>query len=224
MDNETTERFVILKRVSTNKQGQSGLGLDAQQRDIDLFLSQIKNPVVVEELIEVQSGGNNDRPILEKALQICRKTKSQLLVSKVDRLTRDLETLARIVKDKTVKIRIASLPNADNFQIHLFGCLASQEKEFVSLRTKAALAAFKKKHPDRKLGNPNIAQMNKIRKNEARRFAEEHSGLIGSLRKKGKTLREICVILNDADMKTRNGGSYHPIQVSRILKRSLVCA
>ena len=166
----------------------------------------------------MESGAANSRPVLEQALDMCRKHKSSLLVQKVDRITRDLEVLARIVKDPEVTVRVASLPNADNFQIHLFGCLAAQEREFISQRTKAALAAAKARGVV--LGNPRIAEINRHRKHQARRFADQHSNLIWSLRNKGRTLREICEVLNDAGITTAKGGAFHPVQVSRILKRS----
>ena len=89
--------------------------------------------------MEVESGAASDRPVLESALALCRKHKATLLVQKVDRLSRDLELLARLLKDKAVPVKVAQLPNADNFQLHLFGCLAAQEREFISARTKASL-------------------------------------------------------------------------------------
>ena len=140
MEDRTTSKFVVLLRVSTTKQGANGLGIDAQKRDIDLFLKQQENPEVVAELVEVESGAAKEREVLEQALTLCREHQASLLVQKVDRITRDLEVLARIVKDKQVPVKVACLPNADNFQIHLFGCLAAQEREFISTRTKAALA------------------------------------------------------------------------------------
>ena len=184
-----------------------------------MFLDSLpETPEVVAEFIEVESGAKQSRPVLEDALDACRKQGATLLVQKVDRITRDLEVLARIVKDPTVKLRVASLPNADNFQIHLFGCLASQEREFISTRTKAALAAAKAKGV--RLGNPQLAEMNRTRKRKAQQFADQHSNLIQSLRNKGKTLRQICEVLNDAGFRTARGGVFHPVQVTRILRRS----
>ena len=218
MEDRTTSKFVVLLRVSTTKQGANGLGIDAQKRDIDLFLKQQENPEVVAELVEVESGAAKEREVLEQALTLCREHQATLLVQKVDRITRDLEVLARIVKDKQVPVKVACLPNADNFQIHLFGCLAAQEREFISTRTKAALASAKKRGVQ--LGNPRLAEMNRIRKNQAKHFADQNSNLIWSLRNTGKTLRQICEVLNDAGITTRTGGLFHPSQVSRILKRS----
>lgn len=214
------EKFVVLLRVSTESQGGNGLGIAAQRRDIDLFLNQHPDATVLKELVEVQSGAKElqDRPVLQEALVLCRKHKASLLVQKVDRITRDMEVLARIVKDPQVSLKVASLPNADNFQIHLFGCLAAQEREFISTRTRKALAEAKARGVQ--LGNPNLAELNRTRKHQAREFADQHSNLIWSLRSKGKTLREICEVLNDAGIKTRNGAKFFPAQVSRILKRS----
>jgi len=170
--------------------------------------------------VEVESGGKElrDRPVLQEALTLCRKHKAALLVQKVDRITRDMEVLARVVKDPQVTLKVASLPNADNFQIHLFGCLAAQEREFISTRTKAALAECKARGI--RLGNPRLAELNRTRKQQARQFADQHSNLLQSLRNNGRTLREICDVLNDAGMKTAQGSMFHPVQVHRILKRS----
>ena len=219
MEDVPHQRFVVLLRVSTHLQGAEGHGVAAQRRDIQLFLNSLQEtPEVVAEFVEVESGAKETRPVLEEALRICREQKVSLLVQKVDRITRDLEVLARIVKDPEVKLRVASLPNADNFQIHLFGCLAAQEREFISTRTKAALAAAKAKGVV--LGNPQLAEMNRTRKRMARQFADQHSNLIWSLRNKGRTLREICEVLNDAGISTAKGGVFHPVQVTRILRRS----
>ena len=219
MANVPTQKFVTLLRVSTKSQGSDGHGIAAQRRDIQLFLNSLQEtPQVVAEFIEVESGAKHSRPVLEDALSACRENDATLLVQKVDRITRDLEVLARIVKDPTVRLRVASLPNADNFQIHLFGCLAAQEREFISTRTKAALASAKAAGVQ--LGNPQLAEMNRTRKRQARQFADQHSNLIWSLRNKGKTLREICAVLNDAGITSAKGGMFHPVQVSRILKRS----
>ena len=222
MQTVPTNRFVVLLRVSTKSQGADGLGIDAQRRDIQIFLNQHSNPQVISELVEVESGASTERPVLKEVLNLCRRHKAALLVQKVDRITRDIECLARIVKDKQVQLRVASLPHADNFQIHLYGALASQEREFISQRTKAALASAKERGV--RLGNPQLAEMNLTRKRSARQFADQHSNLIWSLRNKGKTLREICSVLNDAGITTARGGVFHPVQVTRILRRSLEVA
>jgi len=213
------QKFVVLLRVSTHSQGADGHGVAAQRRDIQIFLDGLDGaPEVIRELVEVESGASASRPVLEEALDLCRRHKASLLVQKVDRITRDLEVLARIVKDPLVTVRVASLPNADNFQIHLFGCLAAQEREFISTRTKAALAAAKERGVQ--LGNPRIAEMNSARKRTARKFADKHAPLIWSLRNKGRTLQEIADVLNESGFTTARGCQFFPAQVGTILKRT----
>jgi len=95
--------------------------------------------------------------------------------------------------------------------------IKGQPTQRSSSRTKAALAECKARGI--RLDNPRLAELNRTRKQQARQFADQHSNLIQSLRNKGRTLREICDVLNDAGMKTPQGGMFHPIQVHRILKR-----
>ena len=122
--------------------------------------------------VEVESGANNERPELETALNLCRATGAYLLVQKVDRLSRDVEFIAKLVKDKRVTLRVANLPNADNFQIHLFAAISAQEREFISQRTKASTMAAAKRNGKR-FGNPKLAELNKTRRYEAKTFASE---------------------------------------------------
>ena len=210
---------MVLLRVSTHSQGADGHGVAAQRRDIQIFLDGLDSaPEVIRELVEVESGASASRPVLEEALDLCRRHKASLLVQKVDRITRDLEVLARIVKDPLVTVRVASLPNADNFQIHLFGCLAAQEREFISTRTKAALAAARERGV--RLGNPRIAEMNSSRKRTARKFAYVHAPVVWSLHNKGRSNQEIADVLNESGFTTPRGCRFHRSQVSAILKRS----
>ena len=217
-----SHRFVILKRVSTQKQGADGLGIAAQQRDIELFLQQHPEATVLKELVEVESGGKElrDRPVLQEAMDLCRSTNSTLLVAKLSRLSRDAAFVLTLMKDSSIQFKVAAMPDADNFQLGIYALLNQQEREQISTRTKAALAAAKARGV--KLGNPkNLENWNRTRKRSARQFADQHSNLIWSLRNKGKTLREICSVLNDAGITTARGGVFHPVQVTRILRRSL---
>ena len=122
-----------------------------------------------------------------------------------------------MVKDKSLNFRIANLPNADNFQIHLFASLAAAEREFISLRTKAALREWKAKNPGRKLGNPNIASINKTRKYKARKFADGISNVIIPLRKRGMTYQQIANTLNDMQLTTPKGCKFYPSQVKNVI-------
>ena len=111
-------RFVVLLRVSTEKQGADGLGVAAQRRDIDLFLQQHPQATVIKELVEVESGGKelSERPVLQKAMDLCRSTNSILLVAKLSRLSRDAAFVLTLMKDTTIQFKVAAMPDADNFQ------------------------------------------------------------------------------------------------------------
>ena len=219
MASGTTNDFVVLLRISTAKTGGiDSNGIASQRRDINLFLQQQHNPRVIQEFVEVESGAAKERPLLEQAIKCCQKHRCPLLVQKVDRLTRDVETLGRLTKMKNLDIKIASLPNADNFQIHLYGILASQEREFISQRVRAGMREAKNRGV--KFGNPKLAELNKTRKHQARIHAYEHADLIKNLRSEQKTYRQICELLNSSGIKTRTGKSFHPVQIHRILKRA----
>ena len=218
-----TTKFVLYLRISTAKSGGvDSNGIAAQQRDLNLYLSTQTNAEVIGTFTDVMSGAKSDRPELTKALDLCRKTGAYLLSQKVDRVSRDVEFWARLVKDKSLNFRIASLPNADNFQIHLFAAMAQQEREFISLRTRAALREWKAKNPNKKLGNPNIASINKNRKYKARQFVNGISNVIMPLRDRGMTYQQIANTLNDMKMTTPKGCKFYPSQVKNVISRSLV--
>ena len=219
----TTTKFVLYLRISTAKSGGvDSNGIAAQQRDLNLYLSTQTNAEVIGTFTDVMSGAKSDRPELTKALELCRKTGAYLLAQKVDRLSRDVEFIAKLVKDKSVQLRIANLPNADNFQIHLFASLGAAEREFISLRTKSALREWKAKNPNKKLGNPNLAAMNKTRKYKARKFADGMSNVIMPLRKRGMTCQQIANTLNDMKMTTPKGCKFYPSQVKNVISQALV--
>ena len=214
-------RFVVLLRVSTEKQGADGLGVAAQRRDIDLFLQQHPEATVLKELVEVESGGKElrDRPVLQESMDLCRSTNSTLLVAKLSRLSRDAAFVLTLMKDSSIQFKVAAMPSATNLQLGIYALLNEEERRSCSIRTRAALAAAKARGV--KLGNPkNLENWNRTRKKASRKFSDQHSNLIWSLRNKGRTLREICEVMNDAGITTAKGGVFHPVQVTRILRRS----
>lgn len=216
------KRYVVYTRVSTADQGKSGLGLEAQERDIELFLKTYHGPDTPYECLaafrDVQSGGDDDRPELAKALALARKEKAEVLVAKLDRLSRDVAFIAQTMKQAT--IRVASMPHADNFQLHIYAALAEQEREFISKRTKAAL----KVASDRgvKLGGmrDKTMQRNAAIQAKANKEAEKLIKLIGPMRKGGKSLGAIAEALNGMSVPTSRGGSWTAMQVSRVLDRA----
>ncbi len=214
-------QYVTYKRVSTAEQGRSGLGLDAQDRDIQLYLESYSEVPfeIIASFVDVESGGNDDRPELAKAIALAKRTGAELLVAKLDRLSRDVAFVATLLKDKRLSFRVASMPHADKFQLHIYAALAEQERDFISRRTKAALAAAKAK--GKVLGGLRDATMkrNDVVKQDAQRRAVDLQGVLLPMRQAGKSLREIAGELSRLGIKTARGGDWTAIQVSRHLSR-----
>jgi DNA invertase Pin-like site-specific DNA recombinase len=215
------KRYVIYTRVSTEDQGRSGLGLEAQRRDIDLFLANFSEEPweVIGEFQDVLSGKNDDRPQLAEAIKLVRQTGAELLIAKLDRLSRKVSFIANIMEDKRVRLRVASMPFADNFQLHIYAALAEQEREFISKRTKAALQVAKEK--GRQLGGLRDKTMkrNEAIQRKANAEAEKLIKIIGPLREAGQTLATIAGTLNDMKVESSRGGTWTPMQVKRVLDR-----
>lgn len=215
------QQFILYRRVSTKEQGKSGLGLEAQETDLRVFLDKYaETPFeVVATFTDVQSGADNDRPELTKALDLCRKTGATLLVSKLDRLSRRLSFIASLMEDPKVSFRVASIPRASKIELHLYAMLAEQERDFISARTTAALAAAKAK--GKKLGGirPKTEARNAAIKTQADGYAQKVAGLVQSMRQAGKPLREIADSLNSSGVPTSRGGKWSAAQVMRTLER-----
>lgn len=216
-----TGRFVTYRRVSTDEQRRSGLGLEAQSRDLELFLSTLPEAIVLADYSEVVSGGktDGDRPVLTQALQHCRKARATLLVSKLDRLSRNVAFVANLLEDKTVDFVVAQLPRASRFELHLYAALAEQEREFVSQRTKAALAAAKARGVKLGGARPHLPEHNQRRKERADRHAQSVASLVVTLRDRGATLQEVADALNGSGLTTPRGSLWRPEQVRRVLQR-----
>ncbi len=139
------KQFVVYTRVSTRRQGDSGLGLAAQKRDIDLYLQTYAEIPweIIGEFQDIESGANGERPELWEAIKLAEKTGAVLLVSKLDRVSRKVSFIANLMDRKKLNFTVASMPSADKFQLHIYAALAEQEREFISLRTKQALAPMK---------------------------------------------------------------------------------
>lgn len=216
------KKYVIYYRVSTKRQGESGLGLEAQERDISLFLDNYSDVPfeVVGTFTDVESGKHATRPELEKALNMARAQSAELLVAKLDRLSRRVSQIAALMDDKKLSIRVAAMPNADKFQLHIYAALAEQERDFISLRTKQALASAKERGT--KLGGLRDATMK--RNAAARRVADIAAHRIADialpLRESGKSYQAIANALNAAKVQTPRGGlGWYASSVRNALKR-----
>lgn len=140
----TTTNIVAYYRVSTEGQGRSGLGLDAQ-REYVRIAAEANGWCIIAEFEDTASGSTppTERIQCKAALASCKEHDAVLVVAKLDRLSRDVEDIAGLVK--RVPFKVATMPNADSFQLHLYAALAQQEREFIAQRTKAALATLKAK-------------------------------------------------------------------------------
>ena len=214
-------RFVIYTRVSTKGQGESGLGLEAQERDIRLYLDTYADRPfeIVGRFCDVKSGTNGKRPELAKALDVARKTGATLLVAKLDRLSRSVAFIATLLEDKRVELRVASMPHADKFQLHIYAALAEQERDFISLRTKAALREAKARGVALGGLRDRTAARNETVKAEADAAAAVVWPTIQRRRAEGASLRAVAEELNRLGVATARGGVWAAQTVANVERR-----
>lgn len=216
------QQYVVYTRVSTEDQGRSGLGLDAQERDIAVYLETFSAVPyeIVGRFCDVQSGGSDGRPELQAALAMARRTGAELLVAKLDRLSRKVSLIATLMDDPKVKLRVAQMPHADKFQLHIYAALAEQERDFISARTKAALREAKARGT--KLGGLRDKTMkrNDAIQTKARAEADKLMTIIGPMREAGRNLSQIAEALEKMDVATSRGGQWTAKQVSRVFERA----
>ncbi|WP_308918357.1 recombinase family protein [Jannaschia sp. LMIT008] len=213
--------FVLYRRVSTAQQGRSGLGLEAQARDLDLYLSGRAGPDanVIGTYTDIQSGARADRPELAKAVQAAKDAGAVLLVAKLDRLSRNVAFIANLLEDADLQLRVAAMPDADRFALHVYAALAEQERTFISERTKAALAMAKARGV--RLGGlrPNTVRRNEHVSAKADADAKRIAPIVRPLRNAGASLRTIAKALTDEGIETPRGGAWTATAVRRALSR-----
>lgn len=212
-------KIVSYTRVSTGKQGRSGLGLEAQQAAISEYARSVQGEVI-DAFIEVDSGANNDRVELAKALAAARKHKATLVVAKLDRLGRDAAFLLNLVQSCRCPIVLADCPNVDKMMFGILAVIAENEREAISKRTKAALAAAKARGV--KLGGPTASETAKVARaahaQRSRMKAQNVLPIIEAIERAGcTTLQDIANALEARGIQTPRGNTnWHPATVSRI--------
>jgi len=214
-------RFVLLRRVSSKSQEASGLGLDAQMTEINSYLQTIPGASVEADLVEVASGGKelSERPVLAHAMDLAAKSGSVILVSRLCRLSRDLEFVAGLMKSK-VRFRIATNPGADELTIGIYAVMARHERLEIGRRTRQALAAAKARGVRLgAAGAQNIEKANERKIQRADQFAATLRPVVEPLREAGKTFQEIAEILNHMGMVTAHGKKFGASTVHRITMR-----
>jgi DNA invertase Pin-like site-specific DNA recombinase len=212
-------QFIAYYRVSTIRQGQSALGLEAQRSSVLSFLNK---RILLKEFTDIETGKNDNRPQLLQAIELAKQTGSTLLIAKLDRLSRNLTFISTLM-DAKVKFICADMPDANELTIHIFGALAQWERIRISERTKGALQELKKR--GKKLGTPenftdSVRKMGPIKMTEnanANSNNQKSKKLINLLNRDGKSLRQIAFELNDAGFKTSKGHQFKPEQVRRLI-------
>lgn len=220
-------KIVVYLRVSTARQGRSGLGLEAQRVATDTFVAQ-RGVQVLQSFTEVESGTDNGRPELAKALQLARVTGATLLIAKLDRLSRNAAFLLAL-RDSGVKFIAADMPDANELTVGIMALVAQQEREAISRRTKEALTAAKAR--GQRLGNPNGATAlrragkgNQAALEAIRQGADAHSerlrALLEELAAVGvASLGAISAELNAREILTPRGGRWHKSSVRNLMAR-----
>jgi len=220
-------KFVTYYRVSTTKQGLSGLGLEAQQEAVRQYLARGASGAVIGAYTEIESGSHADRTQLQLALQQCRRERATLLIAKLDRLSRDAGFLLTL-RNAGVDIRAADMPEASTLEFGIRAVFAQHEREEISRRTREALQAAKARGVQ--LGSPRaretIRAAREARIKQANRKALEfYWPLIASIQAAGlTTLREVAGALNARGIPSPAGRQWHPTSVKRVLERVNVAA
>jgi DNA invertase Pin-like site-specific DNA recombinase len=214
-------KFISYLRVSTARQGLSGLGLEAQRAAIAGHLNG-GNWSLLREFVEVESGKDNDRPQLAAAFEACRLTGARLLIAKLDRLSRDASFLLGLER-AGVEFVACDMPHANRLTIGIMAVVADEERRMISARTKAALAAAKERGTvlggfrggpkvDHKRGTEALVK-------QADDFAARVGPMIADMRAEGLSLGEIAARLNERQIRTARGGAWVAMTVKRALER-----
>jgi len=216
-------KYIVYYRVSTKKQGKSGLGLESQKAIVEHYID--KNDIV-DTYTDILSGKSTDRPGLQKAIEKCKSTLATLVVAKIDRLSRKTEDALEIYNILEGRLHSCDIPNLDKFTLTIFMAIADRERELISIRTKQALAERKKqgkvlgkKQNLTEIGRKKAHQANKdkalLNVNNMRATA-----LIKEMRSQKLTYQDIATTLNKNGFKTSRGKAFKKTTVLRLHKRS----
>lgn len=206
-------QYVAYYRVSTAKQGASGLGLEAQQAAV---LAHCREPALAS-FTEVESGRRNDRPQLAAALALAKANKATLVIAKLDRLARNVAFIANLL-ESGVPIIAVDMPEANRPMLQMMSVFAEMEAKAISDRTRAALAAAKARGV--RLGTPDTSRLAREARAGADAYASTLTATLEELRARGVTsVRDTAAALNARGIPTSRGGQWHPTSVQRLLDR-----
>ena len=207
-------KVIAYYRVSTQRQGASGLGLDAQRAATNAYV-QSNSADLVEEYIEVESGRKSGRPKLTEALCACRRSGATLLIAKLDRLARNVHFISGLL-EADVRFVAIDMPNADRFILHVYAAMAEEEARRISERTKSALRAAKVRGVELGKNGKKLALQHA---DEAKKFSRTVGPAISRLKDQGMSLRKIADRLNSDKVPSYSGGKWHAATVQRTWNR-----
>ncbi len=224
----SNKKAIAYYRVSTQRQGRSGLGLDAQRAAVRGF-TQTGDWDLIAEYTEVESGKRSDRPQLAAALAACRLRGATLIIAKLDRLARNVSFVAALM-DSGAEFCAVDMPQANRFTVHIMAALAEHERDMISARTKAALAQVRAR--GKQLGGDRAGHIRsiavrgriesaKVRKESACRRADDLRPIIAQIEGEGTvTLMGIAAKLNEMKVTAPRGGAWGAGQVARVKRQS----
>ena len=201
--------YVVYYRVSTERQGRSGLGLDAQRTMVERFLQPLDR--IAAEFTEVEFGKNDKRLELWKAINLVKKTKGKLLIPKLDRFSRKVSFISGII-DQGVELVVCEHPNVSTFFLHLLACFAEEERRQISERTKAALAEAKKRGTVLGQNGRNLAVQRKAKRKD---FVLTNLSEFMAIWAVSASASDAAKKLNAAAIGTPKGATWHPSTVLR---------
>lgn len=220
-------RFISYLRVSTARQGVSGLGLEAQREAVSRYLNGGRWQLV-QEIVEIESGKRNDRPAIAEALRLCRLHKATLVIAKLDRLARNVHFISSLM-ESGVDFVACDFPEANRLTVHILAAVAEHEAMMISARTKAALTVAKARGTALGGQRGSVSRMASmashgarvsatVRQEKASKRNADLLPLIEELKAMGaNSLRSIADGLNNAGLTTARGGAWSATQVMRIL-------
>ena len=208
--------YVVYYRVSTERQGRSGLGLDAQRSMVDRFLTPANT--IIAEFTEIESGKNDKRSELWKAITLVKKTKAKLLIPKLDRFSRKVSFISGII-DQGIELVVCEYPNVNTFFLHLLACFAEEERRQISERTRAALAEAKRR--GRKLG-VNGKRLAEVRKQQKLKFVEANLPEFKAIWDQAPSASEAARRLNISKVPTPKGTQWYPSTVISFANTALL--
>ncbi len=209
------DQFVAYFRVSTDRQGRSGLGLEAQREAVMRHLVGQAGTLRAE-FTEVESGKRNDRPQLAAAIATAKKAKATLIIAKLDRLARNVHFISGLM-ESGVDFIAADNPHANRLLVHLLAAFAEHEREQISLRTKAALQAAKARGV--RLGRHGAERLAPAHHVAAIERARRLAPVLTELQGEGMSSRQMAAELNARGIPTPTGAQWHPQTVLRVISR-----